>query len=179
MMMKYGVLVVLILSVMLLSSAVQAGAWTSSALYNSLLADVQVTPSYSPSGSWYSYSYGLKNVTATDVIASFVLTIPNNVPVSSLSGFVLPTGWTTVPSQTNNQVQWVLTNQNYALQPGATDTFGFTTAFEPSSSKVLLASSQGAWGYSGSTLGPVPEPGSAVALITGLVGLVGLKKRPR
>lgn len=137
-----------------------------------------VTPSYAASGSSYAYSYALNNQTANDVIIGFNLSLPGGVPVGEFSSLVIPTGWECIVRTSTNRLSWQYTgDDSLGLQPGGTMTFGFTSAFAPSATQNALVSSQDSFGFSGTTFGPVPEPGSLLALATGMIGLVGLKLR--
>lgn len=166
-----------VLSVALLLCSGAYAVWGPSYLEATGTTDKPiVTPSWTLSGGAYTYTYALTNTTLTG-IDSFYLTMPATLDLAELSGFFGPSGWR-ASIRAGNLLDW--TNDTGAsIASTLTGTFSFSSAVSPSSSKVVVAACEGARTFSGDTYGPVPEPGSLVALMTGLIGLVGLKLRRR
>lgn len=155
-------------------------AWEPSSMYAVGISEtLLITPSWTQVGSDYVYSYALTNQTAVEEIVGFTLAFPAVVPVASLTAIVSPAGdWTAYVRTSTNRINWRLGEVSAdALKPGQTFTFGFTSAFAPSDVKNMYASSQDSYGFSGMTYGPVPEPGSLMALAMGLAGLASIKLR--
>jgi hypothetical protein len=139
---------------------------------------VKLTPSYEQSGSEWIYTYVLSNTSSPYQVqlAGFTLTLPSAVPVSSVTELEHPTGWQFQPLIAFNQLDWQNSTGSDIgyLQTG---TFKFSCAFGPSSDKPADASSNDALGFTGKCYSPVPEPSSLLALMAGIGGLVGLRRR--
>jgi len=134
---------------------------------------VKVTPSFMASGGEYIYTYLLTNTSSVEIVG-FVVTLPSAVPISACTELEHPVGWqlTTLPAF--NQFDWF---NDGNLLPGQSATFKFSTKFGPSADLSTTASCQDALGFSGKCYGPIPEPASILAMLTGIGGLVGLRRR--
>jgi hypothetical protein len=167
-----------VLTVGLLGSAACADpVWTdcSLAVYGHS-ETVTLTPTFEQSGDVWIYTYVLKNTSNPYRVqlAGFTLTLPSTVPVSSVTELAHPAGWQF--QVLFNQLDW----QNWTgsdIGYGGTGTFKFSTKFGPSLDKQTDASTNDALGFTGKCYSPIPEPASLVALLAGIGGLVGLKKR--
>jgi len=175
--MKGALFCAVALMLVLVASAGAYADWGMTPLYNADHSQsVELTPSYSLSGSTYTYMYSLKNTTSSKTIQEFILTLPGAVSVSGFANIAGPTGWSALVRPTFNQLDW-FKDTGSSLLPGQTFTFSFTSSYGPSSTAVAGAACQDAIGLSGQTFSPIPEPASLIAMMTGLVGLVGLKMR--
>ena len=153
--------------------------WTDCILtVHGMTETVKLTPSYEASGSGWIYTYVLTNTSDPYrvEITAFTLTLPTAAPVSSCTELEHPAGWQVTIRTMFNQLDWNNVSGN-DIAYGQTGTFKFSTAFGPSSDKPGMASSQDALGFSGKSYAPVPEPASFVALLAGIGGLVGLRRR--
>ena len=160
------------------------GAWAidlpPTQLYSTGTSDyLTVAPSYTVSGGIYAYLYDLTNATASDHIVGFSLIFPSVVPVSTFTDIVKPDGWTAYVRVSGNKVNWQA-SEGYAIAPAATKTFGFSCKFAPSAAEDAVAdSSRGAFGYNGTTYGPIPEPAGLAVLAVGVSGLMSFSLRRR
>lgn len=136
---------------------------------------VKLIPTFEQSGGAWIYTYVLDN-TATVDIAGLTLTLPSVVLVSGCVGIDLPVGWQLSKRVSFNQLDWQNSSGN-DIHAGQTGTFKFSSKFGPSSTKTAAASCNDALGFTGTTFSPVPEPGSLLALLAGIGGLVGFRKR--
>ncbi len=165
--------------ILLVAVATWAHAWPSTALQSTGTTDtLLVAPSYTGSGL-FVYTYDLTNQTAQEYITGFSLTFPTAIPVTSFTAITAPEGWEGVIRTITNKVEYRLIGlDSFSLGPSETKTFGFTSSNGPGTQPIVFASSQDSYGWSGMTYGPaVPEPGSILAMMTGLIGLAGLKLR--
>lgn len=166
-----------LLSAALLVSSGAYATWGPSDLVATQTAQkATVTPSWTQSGSIYTYTYVLANTTLSD-IDSFYLTMPAEVDVAGLWGFSGPSGWR-FSVRAVSLLDWT-NNTGDAIAPTETGTFSFSTNYAPSTSMIVVAACEGGRAFSGDTYGPAPEPGSMLALMTGFIGLAGLKLRRR
>lgn len=140
---------------------------------NGTTSTLLLTPSCVSNGTSYDYTYTLKNMTSDDYIVGFGLLLP----VSGVTNIIKPEGWKVLEFGT--YLQWQLMSPPaFNIAPNAEAVFGFTSAYACSTTKNVFATSQDTYGFNGQTYGPaVPEPGSILALATGLVGLVGMLKK--
>jgi len=173
------VLVVLAVSV-LASTAVYADpVWTDCFLtVYGHPETVKLTPTYEQSGDTWIYTYVLTNTSNPYRVqlAGFTLTLPSAVPVSSCTELLHPAGWQFTGLSMFGQLDWQNSTGSDIGYLG-TGTFKFSTKFGPSSDKPADASSNDALGFTGKCYSPIPEPTSLVALLAGIGGLVGLRKR--
>jgi hypothetical protein len=179
--MKVTCLAVWIAALLVLSGGAWAFDLPTTQLYSSGTGDyLTVAPSYTVSSGIYAYSYDLTNTTASDNIIGFTLVFPGIVPVTSFTDIVTPTGWTAYVRDIANKVNWQADSETYAIVPAATKTFGFSCKFGPSAAEDAVAdSSRGAFGYNGTTYGPIPEPAGLAVLAVGVSGLMSFSLKRR
>lgn len=169
-----------VVAVMLIAVATCAYAWPTTTMQSTGTTEtLLLAPSASANGGAFVYTYDLTNQTTGDYITGFALAFPTSVPVTGLTAITAPDGWDATVREISNKIEFRLTGlDSFSLAPSQTKSFGFTSTFAPGSAADVFASSQDSFGWSGMTYGPVvPEPAGILALLTGVIGVTGLKLR--
>ncbi|MGI6296545.1 MAG: hypothetical protein ACOX3G_10705 [Armatimonadota bacterium] len=138
-----------------------------------------LTPSWSLDSGVYTYSYELYNTTKNE-IDGFMIHLPDYIDTSKLWGFAQTGDWhfTVRPG---NFLDW----QNYpfveGLLVGDRMTFSFKSYYMPDNADDLWANCEAGFLFGNATYGPgpneIPEPATCLMLVSGLVCLIGVKRR--
>jgi len=154
-----------------------AMGWPSSELHAYGSSEtLTVTPSYSIDGDYYIYEYVLTNNTAHTDIDSFELTLAPTLDMNEITVVSGPDDWWAQVRPLFHQVDWT-NDGGDSITPGGSGTFKIRTKYGPSADPVVVAACHDGLGWSGDTYGPVPEPSSVVALMSGLAALAGFRRR--
>lgn len=165
------------LGIVFLLSPGAASVWPSSELYAyGSTETLTVTPSYSIDGDYYIYQYVLTNNTAHTDIESFELTLAPTLDMNEITIVSGPDDWWAQVRPLFHQIDWS-NDSGDPIAPGGSATFKIRTKYGPSAGPAVVAACHDGLGWSGDTYGPVPEPSSIIALMCGVMGLAGFRRK--
>ncbi len=125
-----------------------------------------------------STSTDLTNNTTQTYIESFELTFKPAVDLSKVTIVSGPDDWWGQVRTLFNQIDWS-NDGGDPIALGGTATFAIKTKYGPSYTPVVVAACHDGLGWSGDTYGPIPEPCSIIALLSGIIGLAGFRRQRR
>ncbi len=173
------VMMFVLVTVVVLSSSVFA-AWEPCEMRATPTLQVAIlTPSWSLDSGVYTYSYELYNTTKNE-IDGFMIHLPDYINTSKLWGFS-PTGKWHFTLRQGNYLDWQNTPMTQGLVVGDRMTFSFKSYYMPDDADDLWSNCEAGFLFGNATYGPgpkiIPEPATCLVLITGLAGLIGIRRR--
>ncbi len=173
------VMMFVLMAVVALSSSAFA-AWESCEMRATPTLQVAIlTPSWSLDSGVYTYSYELLNTTKNE-IDGFMIILPSYIDTSKLWDFS-PNGKWHFTLRQANYLDWQNTPMTQGLVVGDSMTFSFKSYYMPGDSADAWANCEAGFVFGNATYGPgpteIPEPASCLVLITGLAGLIGIRRR--